>query len=108
MQSTATAPTTTDLLTNTNRHLRDVMGATREYMHSLQPSRAGTALRSPQGRAALWKQLLSLPAEERQSAIMDIADKAGHQAGEQPMCELCKFLAEQVAKKANAGPEAPV
>lgn len=63
-------------------------------MSAMQESPVGTRKRTPQERAAIWKQLQGMEKPERQGMMESMAQRAGHQSGEQVPCEMCNFIAE--------------
>lgn len=79
--------------------MTDIRDATRTQLANYQSGPAGTRERSGQEQAALWKKVTSLPDEDMNAMFTAMADRAGHQPGEQQPCELCNFVADHGIKE---------
>lgn len=79
----------------------DRFRAMREEFSRLAPYRMDQRPRSQSELDKLFDRLNALPSDIRQATMAMMAEKAGHQNGEQKPCEMCQFLANQVQRKGH-------
>jgi hypothetical protein len=85
-------PDQRSVIAGTAKHLQEQMNRTVGAMASLQGDTPGTRQRGKREQNAIFNRISALPREERQSMMVAMAERAGHQDGEQKMCELCRYL----------------
>lgn len=88
-----------NIIGNTADHLQEQMKRTLDVTSGLQTDRPGTRKRTTQEKNKLWNSLISLGREERQAILLGMAERSGHQDGEQSPCELCQFIASKAVEK---------
>lgn len=78
------------------RHVSDQMMSSVDYLAGLQSEPVGKRTRTPEEMDEMWNIIADLPREARQSAMVKMAKRAGHEEGEKEPCELCKFVGSRL------------
>lgn len=87
------------VIAGTASHLQEQMRRTVSAMGRLQGDAPGTRTRGKREQNAIFDRVTALPREERQAMMVAMAERAGHQDGEEKMCELCRYLGSKAQEK---------
>jgi hypothetical protein len=86
------------LLNEVSNKVADGISGVQNELRRLQPSAVGEEEVSSQQAAQAWRKLKLLPPGDFEMVAESMAAKAGHQDGEEELCEWHKFLLEHAGR----------
>ncbi len=86
------------LVNNVSSNVNMFMKGASNRLKKMQDTPIGIEKRSPQEKAKMWKSIMSMPRDERNDIMSQMAQMAGHKGDGIDNCDWCKFVREQVGK----------
>lgn len=84
-------------MTNVEDELGKLMSHAADGLKHFQKGKIGQVPETSRQRAVMFKRLLNMPPSDRKAAMKDALVLSGH-TNKEDNCDMCQFMAEQVAR----------